>query len=147
MRIVSDWRANFHVERQFDYTSGKLDELMDVIVESGAKIFVSAVGVPPKSVIDKLHKGGVLYAVSRLLGGEIYCLLTFHRILSAIPRYGAAKHALFGPLKLISFLQHAKKACDAGADVIVVQGGEAGGHTGHIPSAYAHGPTLISGYS
>lgn len=43
---------------------------MDVIVESGAKIFVSAVGVPPKSVIDKLHKGGVLYAVSRLLWGE-----------------------------------------------------------------------------
>lgn len=45
----------------YDYTKGKLDELIDVVVESGTKLFVSAVGVPPKHVVEKLHKGGVAY--------------------------------------------------------------------------------------
>jgi NAD(P)H-dependent flavin oxidoreductase YrpB (nitropropane dioxygenase family) len=29
--------------------------------------------------------------------------------------------------------QHVHKACQAGADIICAQGGEAGGHTGNIP--------------
>jgi NAD(P)H-dependent flavin oxidoreductase YrpB (nitropropane dioxygenase family) len=45
----------------YDYTKGKLDELIDVVVSSGTKLFVSAVGVPPKSVVEKLHKHGVFY--------------------------------------------------------------------------------------
>lgn len=43
-----------------DYTKGLLNELVDVVIEEGAKLFVSAVGVPPKSVIQRLHKGGVV---------------------------------------------------------------------------------------
>ncbi|KAL2119440.1 hypothetical protein VTJ04DRAFT_6401 [Mycothermus thermophilus] len=43
-----------------DYTGGKLDELIDITIESGAKLFVSAVGVPPKRIIDKLHAAGIL---------------------------------------------------------------------------------------
>lgn len=31
----------------YDYTEGKLEELIDIIIESGAKLFISAVGVPP----------------------------------------------------------------------------------------------------
>jgi NAD(P)H-dependent flavin oxidoreductase YrpB (nitropropane dioxygenase family) len=38
-----------------------LNALIDTIIESGAKLFVSAVGVPPKAVVEKLHKNGVLY--------------------------------------------------------------------------------------
>ncbi|KAK6085814.1 2-nitropropane dioxygenase [Seiridium cupressi] len=45
----------------YDYTKGKLNQLVDVIIESGAKLFVSAVGVPPKEVVDKLHKHGIYY--------------------------------------------------------------------------------------
>ncbi|KAH8166820.1 hypothetical protein CIB48_g1463 [Xylaria polymorpha] len=45
----------------YDYTKGSLDELVDVIIEGGAKLFVSAVGVPPKRVVDRLHGKGVLY--------------------------------------------------------------------------------------
>lgn len=44
-----------------DYTRGKLNELIDIIIESGARLFVSAVGVPPKWAVEKLHKAGVLY--------------------------------------------------------------------------------------
>lgn len=43
-----------------DYTGGKLDELVDIIVHSGAKLFVCAVGVPPKNIIEKLHGAGIL---------------------------------------------------------------------------------------
>ncbi|ORY63058.1 2-nitropropane dioxygenase [Pseudomassariella vexata] len=45
----------------YDYTKGKLNDLIDIIIESGAKLFVSAVGVPPKAVVEKLHKHGILY--------------------------------------------------------------------------------------
>ena len=45
----------------YDYTKGKLDELVEIIIDSGAKLFVSAVGVPPQHVVDRLHSKGVLY--------------------------------------------------------------------------------------
>jgi NAD(P)H-dependent flavin oxidoreductase YrpB (nitropropane dioxygenase family) len=45
----------------YDYTKGKLDQLIDIIIESGAKLFVSAVGVPPRHVVEKLHKNGIIY--------------------------------------------------------------------------------------
>ncbi|KAG9740164.1 NPD-domain-containing protein, partial [Aureobasidium melanogenum] len=45
----------------YDYTKGKLDALVDIIIDSKASLFVSAVGVPPKHIVEKLHKAGVLY--------------------------------------------------------------------------------------
>jgi len=42
-----------------DYTKGKLPELVDIIIEGRAKLFVSAVGVPPRWVVDKLHAAGI----------------------------------------------------------------------------------------
>ncbi|KAJ3116272.1 hypothetical protein HDU96_010046 [Phlyctochytrium bullatum] len=44
----------------YDYTHGKLPELIDIIIEEKTKLFVSAVGVPPRWAIDKLHKAGIL---------------------------------------------------------------------------------------
>jgi len=35
--------------------------LIDVVIESKAALFVSAVGVPPREAVDRLHKGGVMY--------------------------------------------------------------------------------------
>eukprot|EP01052_Picozoa_sp_SAG31_P056444 SAG31_NODE_16168_length_720_cov_1.109501_1_plen_145_part_10 len=43
----------------YDYTKGELPELIDIIIEEGAKIFVSAVGVPPRFAVDKLHNAGI----------------------------------------------------------------------------------------
>ena len=43
-----------------DYTEGKLDELIDIICESGAKLFVCAVGVPPRWAVDKLHAANII---------------------------------------------------------------------------------------
>jgi NAD(P)H-dependent flavin oxidoreductase YrpB (nitropropane dioxygenase family) len=43
----------------YDYTDGKLPELIDIIIAEKAKLFVSAVGVPPRWVVDKLHSAGI----------------------------------------------------------------------------------------
>jgi NAD(P)H-dependent flavin oxidoreductase YrpB (nitropropane dioxygenase family) len=83
----------------FDYTKGTLPELIDIICHSGAKLFVSAVGVPPRWAVDKLHE---------------------HKI-PVMNMIGAPKHA--------------KKAINAGVDIICAQGGEGGGHTGDVPTS------------
>lgn len=43
-----------------DYTGGQLSELLDVIISGGAKLFVCAVGVPPRWAVDKLHDAGIV---------------------------------------------------------------------------------------
>ena len=44
----------------YDYTKGQLDALVDVVIDSGARLFVSAVGVPPAWAVERLHKAGIL---------------------------------------------------------------------------------------
>jgi NAD(P)H-dependent flavin oxidoreductase YrpB (nitropropane dioxygenase family) len=82
-----------------DYTHGQLDQLIDVTIEEGAKLFISAVGIPPPHVIKRLHNAGIL--VMNMVGAP----------------------------------KHAKKALDAGVDIVCAQGGEGGGHTGDIPNS------------
>lgn len=84
--------------RSYDYTKGKLNELIDVIITSGAKLFVCAVGVPPRHVVEKLHKNGVWY------------------------------------MNMVGHPKHVQKCLDLGCDIICAQGGEGGGHTGHVPT-------------
>jgi len=43
----------------YDYTEGKLPELTEVIIRNKAALFVCAVGVPPKDMVDKLHAAGI----------------------------------------------------------------------------------------
>lgn len=44
----------------YDYTKGKLDDLVTIIIDEGARLFVSAVGVPPKHVVERLHGAGIV---------------------------------------------------------------------------------------
>jgi NAD(P)H-dependent flavin oxidoreductase YrpB (nitropropane dioxygenase family) len=82
-----------------DYTHGQLDDLITVTIEEGARLFISAVGIPPLHVIKRLHEAGIL--VMNMVGAP----------------------------------KHAKKALDAGVDIVCAQGGEGGGHTGDIPNS------------
>jgi len=50
----------------YDYTGGALPELIDIICTSGAKLFVSAVGVPPVWAVEKLHQHKI--AVMNMIG-------------------------------------------------------------------------------
>ena len=82
-----------------DYTGGRLDELIDVTIESGARLFVSAIGIPPPHVMDRLHAAGILV------------------------------------MNMVGQPKHARKALDAGVDIVCAQGGEGGGHTGDVASS------------
>jgi len=79
-----------------DYTHGHLPELIDIIVEEKAKLFICAVGVPPVWAVEKLHAGGVVVA------------------------------------NMVGSVRNAQKALEAGADILIAQGSEGGGHTGDI---------------
>lgn len=81
-----------------DYTHGHLPELIDIIVAEKAKLFICAIGVPPKWATDKLHAGGVVVA------------------------------------NMVGSVRNAEKAIEAGADIIIAQGSEGGGHTGEVGS-------------
>lgn len=54
-----------------DYTGGKLNELVDIIIEEKAALFVCAVGVPPKEVVDRLHAAGI--PVMNMVGAVKHC--------------------------------------------------------------------------
>ncbi|KAF8553556.1 2-nitropropane dioxygenase [Imleria badia] len=43
----------------YDYQKGQLNELLDVIIEEKASLFVCAVGVPPPHAVERLHKAGI----------------------------------------------------------------------------------------
>lgn len=58
-----------------DYTHGQLDGLVDAIISEGARLFISAVGVPPKHVIEQLHEGGVL--VMNMVGHPKHAVKAF----------------------------------------------------------------------
>jgi len=45
----------------YDYTKGKLNELIDIVIQEKASLFVSAVGIAPRAVVDRLHKAGIPY--------------------------------------------------------------------------------------
>jgi NAD(P)H-dependent flavin oxidoreductase YrpB (nitropropane dioxygenase family) len=76
-----------------------LPDLVQVIIEERATLFVCAIGVPPKDVVDKLHKAGIVV------------------------------------MNMVGHPNHVPKALEVGVDLICAQGGEGGGHTGHIPSS------------
>ena len=68
------------------------------MIECRVRLFVSAVGLPPKWAVNRLHEGGVLY------------------------------------MNMVGHPKHALNAAKLGADLVCAQGGEAGGHTGDIPT-------------
>ena len=49
-----------NVLRWYDYTHGRVPELIDVIIEEETRLFVSAIGIPPREVVDRLHNVGIL---------------------------------------------------------------------------------------
>ncbi|KAF2157552.1 2-nitropropane dioxygenase [Myriangium duriaei CBS 260.36] len=59
-----------------DYTHGQLDELISVTIEEGARLFVSAVGVPPPHVIKRLHEAGIL--VMNMVGHPKHAVKAFN---------------------------------------------------------------------
>ena len=67
----------------------ELDDVVDLIIAGGASVFVAAVGVPSRAVVDRLHVGGVLVSVAspnvaRALS-FLHSLSHTHRLLTTTP--------------------------------------------------------------
>ena len=60
IRLSASGLCHLFLVPQYDYTKGQLSELTDVIIEKKATLFVCAVGVPPKEMVDRLHAAGIL---------------------------------------------------------------------------------------
>ncbi|CAL8576875.1 hypothetical protein XPA_002742 [Xanthoria parietina] len=58
-----------------DYTKGKLEELVDVIIQEQTTLFVCAVGVPPGNVVERLHEAGVV--VMNMVGAVKHAVKAF----------------------------------------------------------------------
>ncbi|KAF3906430.1 hypothetical protein ABW20_dc0105433 [Dactylellina cionopaga] len=44
----------------YDYTTGRAEEIVDVCIQEGTKLFVSALGAPPPHLVERLHAAGVV---------------------------------------------------------------------------------------
>lgn len=42
-----------------DYTKGKMGEITEILIKEGCGLFICAVGVPPKWMVDQLHAAGI----------------------------------------------------------------------------------------
>jgi len=71
----------------YDYTKGKLDALVDVVIESGAKLFVSAVGVPTQASEAKLCVCAVHAARYLCITPSPYCDLCVTPSPVSLPSY------------------------------------------------------------
>ena len=58
-----------------DYTNGLLLDLVNVIIEEKTRLFVSAVGVPPRNVIRSLHAAGIV--VMNMVGHPRHAIKAF----------------------------------------------------------------------
>lgn len=99
-----------------DYTHGQLDELIEVTIKNGAKLFVSAVGVPPARTIQRLHEAGIL-------------------VMFGPPSIRTTSRDADPCRNMVGHPRHAVKALEAGVDIVCAQGGEGGGHTGEIANS------------
>jgi NAD(P)H-dependent flavin oxidoreductase YrpB (nitropropane dioxygenase family) len=123
--------------------------LVAAVSNAGAFGFLAAATIRPEDVSDEIEKVKALtdrpFGVNFLMDAPGADVIT-----DAIVRHGvraagynrAPSAALIGRLKEAGVLciptcghpKHAQKAEKLGADVIVVQGGEGGGHTGTFPT-------------
>jgi NAD(P)H-dependent flavin oxidoreductase YrpB (nitropropane dioxygenase family) len=78
-----------------DYTKNQLEELIDIIIEEKATLFVCAVGACPQWISDKLHQNNIL--VANMIGLPQHCDAVIDRV-----------------------------------DMLMVTGGEGGGHCNNI---------------
>jgi NAD(P)H-dependent flavin oxidoreductase YrpB (nitropropane dioxygenase family) len=62
---------------QYDYTDGHLPELTEIMIEKNVSLFVCAIGVPPKVMVDKLHAAGIPVMKSVLNPSKFWDILSF----------------------------------------------------------------------
>jgi len=129
-----------------DYTDGQLPELIDIIIKSKAALFVCAIGVPPKWVVDKLHDAGIL--VMNMIGHPKHVEKALAQGVDIIGAQGGegGGHTGDTPFSIlipaVVDLCKGKKSPLTGEDVIVVAAGGIGDGRG-LAASLAYGATGV----
>ncbi|WP_347309992.1 NAD(P)H-dependent flavin oxidoreductase [Defluviimonas sp. SAOS-178_SWC] len=91
---VADWYSNY--ASNLSFSNEVSERLLDVAMQHPIKLVVSALGLAPQHVIQRVQGAGI--------------------------KFGA----------MIGSAKHARKQVEAGVDLIIAQGAEAGGHVGNV---------------
>jgi NAD(P)H-dependent flavin oxidoreductase YrpB (nitropropane dioxygenase family) len=94
----------------YDYNKGKLLELIDVMVETGTKVFVCAIGIPPQEAVDKLHKNGILYM--NMVGHPKHVTKALDRGVDIICAQGGEGGGHTGDVPLSVLIPEVVRLCD-----------------------------------
>jgi NAD(P)H-dependent flavin oxidoreductase YrpB (nitropropane dioxygenase family) len=118
----------------YDYNKGKLMELIDVMIETGTKLFVCAIGVPPQEVVDKLHNNGILYM--NMVGHPKHVQKALSRGADIICAHGGEGGGHTGDVPLRVMIPEVVRLCDKKISVftgkpvqVIAAGGISNGET------------------
>jgi NAD(P)H-dependent flavin oxidoreductase YrpB (nitropropane dioxygenase family) len=103
-----------------DYTGGRLAQLVDVMVEERVALFVCAVGVPPKHVVDRLHAHGI--HVMNMIGSPRHVAKCLEAGVDIIAAQGTEGGGHTGDISTLVLVPQVVDLC-AGTGVIVVGAG------------------------
>merc|ERR1712232_1114576 len=110
-----------------DYTGGTLPELIDIIIEEKAALFICAVGVPPKWAVDKLHAAKI--PVMNMIGAVKHVSKALESGVDIICAQGGEGGGHTGDVPTSMLLPGVVKACEGktspltGGPVLVVGAG------------------------
>jgi len=111
-----------------DYTEGKLPELIDIIIAEKARLFVSAVGVPPQWVVAKLHAAGI--SVMNMIGAPKHVRKALDAGADIICAQGGEGGGHTGDVatsilipKVVDMCKHARSPLTGGPVLVVAAGG------------------------
>jgi NAD(P)H-dependent flavin oxidoreductase YrpB (nitropropane dioxygenase family) len=103
-----------------DYTGGQLEGLINVMVEEKVELFVCAVGVPPKWVVEKLHAVGTV--VMNMVGSPRHVKYCIQSGVDIICAQGGEAGGHTGSISTLVLVPQVVDLCE-GTDIIVVGAG------------------------
>lgn len=111
-----------------DYTHGQLDELIEVTVKNGARLFVSAVGVPPAHTIKRLHEAGIF--IMNMVGHPKHARKAFAAGVDIVCAQGGEGGGHTGEIAnsilipaVVDIAKHYKSPLTGGPAMVVAAGG------------------------
>ena len=104
-----------------DYTNGQLEELVQVMIDEQVGLFVCAVGVPPRWVVDKLHANGIL--VMNMVGSPKHVRHCVAAGVDIICAQGTEAGGHTGDISTMVLLPKVVELCKGTGIVVVGAGG------------------------
>jgi NAD(P)H-dependent flavin oxidoreductase YrpB (nitropropane dioxygenase family) len=130
----------------YDYTKGKLPEMIDIICESKCRLFVSAIGVPPRWVVDRLHAAGI--PVMQMVGSARHVLPALDAGVDILCAQGTEAGGHTGDVttmvllpQVVSLCAGRKSELNSGPIHVVAAGGMYNGRT--MAAAFALGAEAV----